>query len=172
MTNLILYETTPSVLEILWDVALAYFIICMGTIYTALTLTTSALLTYLRAALPLWLVPGAGAEAGVGTVTTVLISTLRILLAAACARYIIVRYEMPRDWKFRAVVCCVAAVMTAATAALVGWIVPGRLLGGWVSEAERGAMIAGFMPLALMPLEGGTRSWLDGAVLRSKKAGY
>ncbi|KAL2757604.1 hypothetical protein ACRALDRAFT_1060936 [Sodiomyces alcalophilus JCM 7366] len=168
MANLILYETAPSVLEILWDVALAYFIICMGTIYTALTLTTSALLAYLRAALPLWL----GAGPGVGTTTTGLVSSLRILLTAACARYIIVRYEMPREWKFRAMVCGVTVVMTVATASLVGWIAPGKLLGGWVSEAERGAVTAGLMPLVLMPLEGGTRSWLDGTVLGAEKAGH
>lgn len=80
---------------------------------------------------------------------------------------IIVRYHMPRDWKFRAVVCDVTIVMTVATAGLVGWITPERLLEGWASEAKRGAVTVG-----LMPLKGKTRSSSDSTVLGGEKTGH
>lgn len=162
MQGLIFYDSTMSVLEVLWDIALAYFVLCISTAQVAFTLSSSALVSYLRATMT--------ATPGTSIFTPALaLNALRILSALACARFVVVHYEMPRDLRFRAVVAAVTVAMTVAAATLVGWAVPARLLGGWTVEAEKEALAAGLMPLGLMLFERNTRPWLDGAVLGSEK---
>ncbi|EGY22979.1 hypothetical protein VD0002_g7246 [Verticillium dahliae] len=129
-------HTRLTVVETLWDLALAYFTIRTAAIYAAATLTGEVLLRCAEGWAP--------TSARMPTMMP-----LRALLVAACAWAIIARYEMPRDWRFRGAVGGVAGGILLA--GLVGLV----RLGGCGMDVGVGttAVLTGVMPLALMVLE-------------------
>ncbi|KAL9943710.1 hypothetical protein D7B24_002233 [Verticillium nonalfalfae] len=130
------FNTKLTVVETLWDLALAYFTIRTAAIYAAATLAAEVLLRCAGGWAP--------TSARVPTMMP-----LRALLVAACAWTIIARYEMPRDWRFRGAVGGVAGGMLASLVGLVR-------MGGCGMDVGVGttAVLTGVMPLALMVLEG------------------
>ncbi|KAM0332216.1 hypothetical protein ACHAQA_002491 [Verticillium albo-atrum] len=129
----IFLNTKLTVVETLWDLALAYFTIRTAAVYALITLAADTLL--------------AGCAAG--PAPTLPVVPLRVLLVAACARTVVVRYEMPRDWRFRGAVGGVAGAMMAVAGGLLG---AGSV--GMGTEVGRTAVLAGLMPLLLMVFEG------------------
>ncbi|KAM0286956.1 hypothetical protein ACHAQH_000640 [Verticillium albo-atrum] len=131
-------NTKLTVVETLWDLALAYFTIRTAAIYALVTLAADVLLSC------------AAGWSQMPTVTVTLTSApLRALLVAACAWAVVLRYEMPRDWRFRGAVGGVAWGVMAG----VGEVV--RIGGcGMEIEVGRTAVLAGMMPLVLMAFEG------------------
>lgn len=114
---MILFETTESVIEILWDVALAFFVVRLAAIYFLLNFASALLLSWL-------------AFAGYTPVTHLVAlssseALVPFLLASAVlwARVLIVRYEIPRAGWFRLAIGAVALGLMVLAEAFVGWVV-------------------------------------------------
>lgn len=152
---MILFETSTSVFELLWDIALALFIIRLAFYYFILSFVSGCFIAFMRISqlqhvqlltqpqaelvtLPIWL-----------------------LFHALWARFIIVNYEIPRVGGFRLAIGAVALV----------FMLIGELLGGifmyeegyteWVWETDPTAaglgaltlVLFGLMPYLLMVFE-------------------
>lgn len=136
--TMIPFETTDSIIEILWDLALAVFVLRLGLVYlllNALSTTTLLLLSH-HDILPTPQLPQ---------------STTLLYLALASAlwtRLLVVRYEVPRVALFRLGIGAVAAGLGLGVVGVVGWkgMGWGEVVGlaGWV----------GAMPVVQMVGEG------------------
>jgi hypothetical protein len=155
MAGLILFETTESVIEILWDIALAVFIIRISLVYFLLAFTTGTLASYL---LCTRLLP-------VNHLTTpqseLAVAPVMLILAAVWARAVIVYFEIPRVRGFRLAIGGLAAALLALSEAAVALVLYEEGVGGWILETDRkagavfGALLLayGLMPTMLMALE-------------------
>ncbi|KXX76703.1 hypothetical protein MMYC01_202622 [Madurella mycetomatis] len=134
---MILFETTESVIEVLWDIAIAFFVVRLAAIYAALTAGAALLaLLLLRHVpdlplLPHLLPPGAGGWDGAP------ITLLFLASSALCSRFLIARYQIPRSGPFRLAVGVAAAVF-----GMVGQAVTRFVLyeAGW--ELDEGVMLS------------------------------
>ncbi|KAK0746076.1 hypothetical protein B0T18DRAFT_390580 [Schizothecium vesticola] len=98
------FETTDSIIEILWDLALAFFVLRLGLIYLLLN-ALSATALFLLSHYDIFPVPPPP--------TTTL---LYLALAAALwTRLLVVRYEVPRVGLFRLGIGAVAAGLGLAS---------------------------------------------------------
>lgn len=146
--SLVLFETSESVIELLWDIALAFFILRIALAYFALVFASSILLSY---ALSDHLVP-----------TTLLSPTLahsellalgsQALLMAFWARFAVVYFEVPRVLGFRLAIGFVAAAFLFAAEALVAFCASEQGLGGWMSGMEPAARLTWLGLLAAFAL--------------------
>ncbi|KAK4447642.1 hypothetical protein QBC34DRAFT_126375 [Podospora aff. communis PSN243] len=130
---MILFETTESVVEILWDVALAFFISRLALIYFLLNFVSALALSYLvfSAQTPVThLVTWQNPE-----------MLLPFLLGSAAlwARLLIVRYEIPRSGPFRLGIGAVALALMVFVEAVVAWV--GYEEGWWVGGKGSGCRI-------------------------------
>ncbi|SPN96807.1 uncharacterized protein DNG_00327 [Cephalotrichum gorgonifer] len=103
-----LFESPESVLEILWDVALIYFVLRTALVYFLLTLATG-LASYLLV-LHSPLASTAGPSPSPQHTGLVLVG-LHVLLTAACARAMLGICSVPRSRGFRLAVGAVACGM-------------------------------------------------------------
>lgn len=153
---MILFETSTSVFEIMWNIALALFIIRISFVYCTLTFLTGCLLTYLRTT-----------HAHQFPILRSLVSPLSMaIMTAFWARVIIVYYEIPRVRGFRLAIGLLALlfmVVADAVAGLVmyeeGWSRRNWVWRGEVLDAARGLLgfgVFALMPLLLMVFEGVT----------------
>lgn len=125
MTNLILFETTESVIELLWDIALAFFIVRLAFIYFILTFLSGIAITYLPLAAPL-------------------LAPLLLLSSALTASFTVSQWEVPAVAGFRLAIGGVAGVFMAVVVGVgmweaglgasgeMGWGMMMGLLGGFV----------------------------------------
>jgi hypothetical protein len=155
---MILFETSTSVFELLWDIALALFIIRLAFFYFLLSFGTGCIIAYFRISqlqhiqlltqpqselitLPIWL-----------------------LFFALWARFMIVNYEIPRVGGFRLAIGALALVFMLAAELLGGIVMYEKGWTEWVWEtdplaASMGAvtlLLFGLMPLLLMVFEAET----------------
>jgi hypothetical protein len=145
----VLFETTESVIEVLWDIALAFFIVRIALVYFLLNFGSGILLSYLAYT---QLTP-------VTHLTTpqselVLIPFL-LLSSALWARFIIASYEIPRAGGFRLATGVVALLMMLAAEALIGFVMVEEGRAEWIYEIDYKAGVAfGLLLLAytFMPL--------------------
>jgi hypothetical protein len=143
MVNLVLFETSESIIELLWDIALAFFIVRLAFIYFMLTFTSGAAITYLAYNYPEFLP---------------LLAPVLLLLSALCAYVVVLLYEIPRAMGFRLATGAVALVFMLLAEAMVGLGLWEGGYGKWISERVGlgfGALLAAFalMPFILMAFE-------------------
>ncbi|KAK0734376.1 hypothetical protein B0T26DRAFT_688260 [Lasiosphaeria miniovina] len=153
--GLVLFETTESVIEVLWDIALAVFIVRIGFVYFAANFATGVALAWL-----------ASSSTTTATYLTQLTSTLPVWLllatasVAAWTRLLVVRYEIPRAPGFRLAIGVAGLLFMAGADALVALVLLGQgtlaaTLADARADAAAGLALALFalMPLVQMPLE-------------------
>ncbi|KAK0632402.1 hypothetical protein B0T14DRAFT_504105 [Immersiella caudata] len=126
---MILFETTESVIDILWDVALAFFVTRLAVIYFFLNFLSALALSYLvySAQTPVThLVTSQNPEV-----------LLPFLLGSAAlwARILVVRYDVPRSGPFRLGIGAVALGFMVLVEGLVAWVVYEE---GWWSGGKGG----------------------------------
>jgi hypothetical protein len=155
---MILFETSTSVFELLWDIALALFIIRLSFFYFALSFSSGLLITYFRLAR---LQPINHLTQPQSELITL---PLFLLVNTLWARFIVVNYEVPRVGGFRLAIGILA----------LGFMLVAELAGGifmyekgwseWIWETDYvvgglGAgvlLMFGLMPFLLMGVEGVT----------------
>lgn len=117
---MILFETTASVFELLWDIALAVFIIRLAFYYFALSFSFGILLAMIRLfyMMPVYQLTQPEAE--------LIAMPVFLLTIVLCARFLIVRYEIPRIGGFRLAIGYLALV----------FMLIGELIGGVVMYEE------------------------------------
>ncbi|KAK0655709.1 hypothetical protein B0T16DRAFT_384533 [Cercophora newfieldiana] len=130
---MILFETTESVVEILWDVALAFFVARLAVVYFLLNFLSALALSYLVLS----------AKTPVAHLVTLQNPEvlLPFLLGSAIlwARILVVKCEIPRSGAFRLGVGGVALGLMVAVEAVVAWI--GYEEGWWVEAAWKEAKV-------------------------------
>ncbi|OAA68461.1 hypothetical protein SPI_00656 [Niveomyces insectorum RCEF 264] len=148
MFNMFLFDSTESVVEVLWDIALAVFVVRVAFVYAAVVALSTAVLAWAaHAGLPYLVasVPHAAAGAPTTTATTVtfaghggpvglaLSSTASLLLVAVCNYLVIIAYyKAPRGHSFR-----LAIGATAAAYVVLGRLLVALLTPTHVQEAVR-----------------------------------
>jgi hypothetical protein len=152
---MILFETSTSVFELLWDIALALFIIRLAFFYFALTFATGCLIVFFR------LTRLQPINHFTQPQSELLTLPIFLLFSTLWARFMIVNYEIPRVGGFRLAIGILA----------LGFMLVAELAGGvlmyekgwteWIWEtdplaASAGAVVLllfGLMPRLLMGLE-------------------
>jgi hypothetical protein len=141
MTGFVVFKSADSVVEILWDIALATLITHLALIYFLLTLTSSLALYYITCSAHL--LPG----------SPVIVLAAAVLAAtAASARFVVTRYEVPRAAGMRLAMGAIALALMVAAQMLAGAILYG---GGWIVDigSRAGLVSAGLLvAYALMPV--------------------
>jgi len=146
---MIIFETTTSVFELLWDIALTIFIIRIAFVYFALTYMSSLFLTYLRLTR---LQPMNHLTAPTAEVLTL---PFYLLAIALWARTIIVYYEIPRVGGFRIAIGIVASIFMLLAELIGGLVLWGEGMQEWIWESNivgAGMGIASLVLFSVMPL--------------------
>ncbi|KAK4105597.1 hypothetical protein N658DRAFT_125485 [Parathielavia hyrcaniae] len=192
MANWILFETTDSVIEILWDVALAFFVVRLAALYAALALLLPALLFLLQHSSSSSSPPSSSSLSKEDNSPHLLAPWIVTPLAAlAAAWFLASKYDLPRVWPFRLAMGVSGAVVGLGMEVLVGW--GGYELFGWEGGMGGWAVIVGggggggggggwemgvrrmvgmaAMPVLVMGLERWLERWLGmgAAVLRHRR---
>jgi hypothetical protein len=103
-----LFDNPATIFEMLWDIALAYFVIRLGAIYALLVFTSSAAINIVSG----W------AQHPVPHMTFLLLIA-QLASTFACALFINTYHDIPKDWRLRAGVGGVGAILvTVATTML------------------------------------------------------
>jgi hypothetical protein len=153
--NLVLFETTESTLEILWDIAVAFFIVRLAFIYFALTFVSGAALVYLAYNCP-HLLPS---TTHLVTPQPEVVLAPFLLLSSALWAYVVVsRYEIPRATGFRLAMGGMALLYMVVADAVVGLGLWEEGYGKWMGERvwwKCCGLLAAFalMPTVLMAFE-------------------
>ena len=159
MLNFVLFETSESVIEILWDVALAFFIVRLAFIYFLLNFATGAGLTYVAYNYPS-LLPKT--HSLVTPQSEVVLAPFLLLSSVFWAHFVVSRYEVPRITGFRLATGGAALVFMLLAEGVVGLGLWEGGYGRWMSEKIGmrfglgfGALLAAFalMPTFLMAFE-------------------
>ncbi|KAK1768366.1 hypothetical protein QBC33DRAFT_513979 [Phialemonium atrogriseum] len=148
MAGFVLFETTDSVIDILWNIALASFIIRLALIYTLLTLASGLALSRL-AALAL-------ANQTHTSAPPLPVRAAMLVAATACARLLVARYEVPRAAGLRLAAGAAALALMAVTR-LVARLALYEVGGGedWFARGGTGPALASggmLVGYALMPV--------------------
>jgi len=157
MLNFILFETTESIVEILWDIALAFFIVRLAFIYFLLTFISGAAIIYLAYNYP-QLIPSISTHKLVTSQSEVVLAPFLLLSSVLWAYVVVTRYEIPRAAGFRLATGGVALLFMLIAEAAVGLGLWEEGYGNWMGERVGlgfCALLAAFalMPTVLMPLE-------------------
>lgn len=140
-----LLENTATILEMLWDIALAYFVIRLGAVYAMLAVSSSVAISFVAA----W-----ATQHNSILQAAPLLSAAQLASIVACALFINRHHEVPRDWRLRAGVGGIGALLvTCATTALRPIMASTEL-----EMAGRGYLACvAVMPMVLTALEGRSR---------------
>ncbi len=154
---MILFETSTSVFELLWDIALALFVIRLSFIYFSLAFATGCFITYLRMTTL--------SHVHHLTQPQSELMTLAFFVPFIClwARWITVYYEIPKVAGFRLAIGGLAMVFMVAAELVGGLVMYQTGWREWVWETDPvagGAGIAvlllfGLMPWLMMAVEKG-----------------
>ncbi|GKT54947.1 hypothetical protein ColTof4_08194 [Colletotrichum tofieldiae] len=167
MTGHYLFETTDSVVEILWDIAIVFFIVRIALSYFFLTFTTSTLLSWAVCVYQQRQAPLSQQQHGLGTPQPDLVLIpLQAAVGAVFARYVVVAHDVPRVAWFRLAVGGLAAAFLAGAEAVLGFVLYAEGYGDWIREADGRCWIAvlgglgifAVMPAVLMAVEGEGRA--------------
>lgn len=144
--KMILFETSTSVFELLWDIALTLFILRISFVYFILSFASGCLIAYFRLSqlqpinhltqpqselytLPLWL-----------------------LIFTLWARWVVVAYEIPRVRGFRIAIGFVALAFMLIAELAGGVFLYERGLAPWIWETDPTVAAAGGVVLLLFGL--------------------
>ncbi|KAL0938875.1 uncharacterized protein CTRU02_205485 [Colletotrichum truncatum] len=160
MTGYYLFETTDSVIEILWDVALVFFIVRIAWTYFLLTFSTGTLLSWVICKYQAQMLPASKQHLTTPD-TELMLVPLQTVICIIWARYIVVAYEIPCVAWFRLAIGGLAASLMFAAEGLLGLVLYEKGYGDWIWESNGKAWFAfaGFlgafalMPTAMMGLE-------------------
>ncbi|GAB1310517.1 MARVEL domain-containing protein [Madurella fahalii] len=164
---MVLFKTTESVIEVLWDIALAFFVVRLAAIYAALTagaaLVASLVLHYLPdLPLPHLLSSDSGGSGRLHLPLVVLASSV------LCSQLLIARYQIPRNGPFRLAVGVAAAVFGMVGQEVVrlvlygvGWRLAEGMMLGWGTWVGLTGAIA-VMPVVWMGAEKGWDAVVEG----------
>ncbi|KAG4026267.1 hypothetical protein MFRU_043g00700 [Monilinia fructicola] len=152
---MILFETNTSVFELMWDLALAFFIVRIAFIYFILTYLSSLFLSFIRLN---QIIPYNHLTA---PARELIAFPIYILTVALWARTVIVYYEIPRVAGFRIAVGLVAGSFMVIAELVGGFILWEEGYKEWIWETDvLGAglgmlslLLLNAMPLILMVLE-------------------
>ncbi|KAH9212423.1 hypothetical protein DL95DRAFT_391574 [Leptodontidium sp. 2 PMI_412] len=152
---MILFETTTSVFQLLWDIALFLFITRLSFYYFILSYLSSLFITYLRLSRlqPINHLTQPQAE--------LITLPIWLLLSTLFARYLIVWYEIPRVAGFRLAIGVVAGVFLILAELVGGVVMWERGWRVWIWETDVMAAVLGIgvlvafmlMPWLLMGVE-------------------
>lgn len=150
-----LFESTESVIEILWDVALAVFVIRIAFFYVSLAAAATALFAWSApkvlpaACLPSPSSPPLEASPGGCSVTTAALTLgiFSVLIAALCARVTSFYFALPRVATYRLAIGAMSLVYIVLGSLAVAFVVPPR---EWpIGHVALSAVFTG--AIALMP---------------------
>lgn len=127
---MILFETTTSVFELMWDIALAFFVVRIAFMYFIFTYLSSLFLSFiqLKEIMPYNHLTVPAQE--------LVAFPLYILIVALWARAIIVYYEIPRVAGFRIAIGLVAGVFMVIAELVGGFILWEEGYQKWIWETE------------------------------------
>jgi hypothetical protein len=156
--TMILFETSTSVFELLWDIALAFFIIRLSFFYFAFSFTTGLLITYFRLSR---LQPINHFTQPQSELITL---PLFLFFNTLWARFIIANYEVPRVGGFRLAIGGLALVFMLMGELIGGMVMYEKGWTEWIWETDYVAgglgagvlLLFGLMPFLLMGIEGQT----------------
>ncbi|KAH7369001.1 hypothetical protein B0T11DRAFT_69239 [Plectosphaerella cucumerina] len=132
-----LFDNTATIFEMLWDIALAYFVIRLGAIYALLVFTSSAAISFIS---------GWAQQHPVPQIASLLF-VAQLTSTVACALFINTYHDIPQNWRLRAGVGGVGAILvTVATTMLKPTVVDMQIGRGYL------ACVA-VMPVILTALE-------------------
>lgn len=155
--NLILFETTDAVIEILWDIALAVFILRLAFIYFLLTFVSGAAMVYL--AYTYYPQPPPSSAHSLATPQSgVALAPFLVSSFVLWAHLVVSRYEIPRVTGFRLATGAAALLFMVLADAVVGLGLWTEGYGQWAAERIGlgfFGLLAAFalMPTVLMPFE-------------------
>ncbi|KAK4193304.1 hypothetical protein QBC35DRAFT_481176 [Podospora australis] len=132
---MILFETTESVIEVLWDVALAFFVVRLAFIYALLTFGTTALLSYV-------LLPQLQFANGSAHFAPQVL--LNLAASVMWARYTVAKYEIPRVVGFRLAIGVLAAVLVLGMEGVLGLMEAGEWKAVGILTASMPVLVMGF----------------------------
>ncbi|EFX03436.1 hypothetical protein CMQ_364 [Grosmannia clavigera kw1407] len=144
MPNPVVFESTESVIEILWDIALAVFVIRLAFIYVALTAVvvvlfgwaTSGLLplsVHLPDALAKAIAacsPSVSAASAERTLTIVALVLPAVAIPALCARLVNGYYRIPRVASYRLAIGLMSLVYVVLGSLLASLVLPAHMRHG------------------------------------------
>jgi hypothetical protein len=152
---MILFETSTSVFELLWDIALALFIIRIAFFYFLLSFLTGCVITYFQfiELQPIYLLTQSQSE--------LVTLPIWLLFITLWARLMIVNYEIPRVGGFRLAIGGLALVFMVLAELMGGVFMYEKGYTPWIWETDyrtAGAnvlvmLLFGLMPLLLMQFE-------------------
>lgn len=156
----LLFETTDSIIEVLWDIALAFFVIRISFYYFLLTFLTSLLLSYLAYA---ELLPISSHFLASDLDNRLLVLTVLLTLTSAIWAHLVLRhYEVPRVTHFRLAICSMALSFMVSAEMVVAFVLYEEGYGAWVWEEMKSAagvawggwmVMYAAMPVVLMVAE-------------------
>ena len=143
---MILFETTASVFEALWDIALALFIIQISFFYFLLSFLTSCIITYFRISSlqPIYLLTQPQAE--------LVTLPLWLLSTVLWARLTIVIYDIPQFGGLRLTIGILALVFLLVAELAGGVFIYERGYTPWIWETDLKAAGVGVVVMALFGL--------------------
>ncbi len=155
MPSWILFETTEAVIEVLWDIALALFIVRLAFAYFLLTFLSNMALSYLAYAqlLPISHLTTPQSE--------FVLIPFSLALSVCWARFIIVHYEIPRVSSFRLAIGGLALAFMVVAELLTAVVLYREGHGAWIFETDLpaglafGALLGAFtlLPIIMMAFE-------------------
>ncbi|PQE08112.1 hypothetical protein CJF31_00008178 [Rutstroemia sp. NJR-2017a BVV2] len=145
---MILFETSASVFELMWDIALALFIIRISFFYFALTFASSLIHTFIRTSnvAPYTHLTGPPAE--------FVAFPLQLLCIMLWARYTIVACELPRVAGFRLAIGMLASIYMVLAELILGFVLKQEGYREWVWDTDflsAGLGVLSLLLFALMP---------------------
>jgi hypothetical protein len=126
---MILFETTESVIEVLWDIALAFFVVRLALLYAVLTFGSVLTVELLLHRLP----PTSALSVAAPDKGRLLLPFLLLTVSTIWARFLVAHFQVPRNVPFR-----LAVGVTAAALGMIGESLVRLVLyeGGWWSVGE------------------------------------
>ena len=163
----LIFDTTDSIIEVLWDIALAFFVIRISFFYFLLTFLSSLLLSYLAYAELLPITTFAhflSASSAPDSVNNriFLVAGLLTITSALWAYFILRHYEVPHVAHFRLALSSMALAFMVSAEMVVAFAMYEDGYGGWVWEEMKSAagvawggwmVMYAAMPVLLMPVE-------------------
>ncbi|EGZ77432.1 hypothetical protein NEUTE2DRAFT_142831 [Neurospora tetrasperma FGSC 2509] len=154
-----LFETTDSIIEVLWDIALAVFVIRVSFYYFLLTFLTSLLLGYIAYAelIPMTTFAHSLSSSDPDHSNRILCLTILLTITSAIWAHLVLRhYEVPRVAYFRLAICSMALAFMVSAEMVVAFVLYEEGYGGWMWEEMKsvaGVAWGGWMVMyAVMPV--------------------